>query len=483
MDVADSKRKTTLPNGAVWCVILAGLVFAGSVAFFVFTVKAFRSQSNFLPEPTLTVNGGAADWRALRQLLIREISPIDPDISLKLSQPFSSEWKALQWMFIKDKASMSHMASETIQRFALVATFIHFGLDIDPAQHCCDWKGVECEGGEPLRLNFTGYSLVGTIPISLAYVSPSLKSLDLADRQLKGTIPRACLASWNELAYLHLGGNQFTRFFSDLADTHAFDSLTFLNIENNRLIESVPSSLANWTSLKGLYLRGNKDLSGPLLEYGLPHWKAIEVIDISQTAIDGSIPDDDLELSSLVALDAADAKLSGTLPESLSTATNLVKLALGGNDLANWTGTLPVAYAALTALEYFSLMEFGRVGGTLPDTWGHAWAKIQALDLFGSYSLTGTIPPSWGNMTDLVILRLSKSGIVGTIPGELGRLTNLVELSLSRTQLEGTMPQEVCALRIEGVLKELEADCSVRKGDTSPSVHCPNPQCCTECAA
>ena len=62
----------------------------------------------------------------------------------------------------------------------------------------------------------------------------------------------------------------------------------------------------------------------------------------------------------------------------------------------NITGTLPVSWANLTQLRELFLHD-NSLTGTLPPSWS-SMSQLSFVDL-SSNSLTGTLPPSWSNMT------------------------------------------------------------------------------------
>lgn len=462
--------------GTVTCIALVTALFVGSAVFFAITFKNHHMKDQ--PLPAKSASGGQEEWNALRDLLVTELSPIDPEFFLNLQKPSSPEWKALQWMVVKDEQQRKNTSKASVQRYAVAVTYLHFDLALNASQHECSWKGVECMSDDQvvISLNFTGQALAGIIPTSLAYL-PSLVYLDLYAQKLQGSIPVACYSQWKNLTHLNLELNQLTQVFTTnkAVDAGAWTTIEFLNAKNNILSESVPKSLSQWTNIRQLDLGGNSELTGPLLEYGLPFWSMVESIDISQTGLTGTIPEN-LSLGQLTVLAASYTPISGTLPESLATATNLEKLSLGLST-TSWTGTLPQSYSALTALQFVSLVSLNEINGTLPASWGHAWTNVTALDLFGNPSISGPIPTSWGYMTNMVVLRLADTGITGSIPSEFGRLTNLGDLTMFHTHLTGSMPQEVCDLRTAHSLTKLWVDCI-----QNTPIQCPSPSCCTMCA-
>jgi hypothetical protein len=84
--------------------------------------------------------------------------------------------------------------------------------------------------------------------------------------------------------------------------------------------------------------------------------------------------------------------------------------------------------------------------GPLPP--GFASMRLGILDLTNTTVAAG--PDSLRtifNMSSLIFLRLSNSGITGTIPESIGNLTNVIELYLLGNQLEGTIPSSIRNLR------------------------------------
>ncbi|KAA8537623.1 hypothetical protein F0562_027231 [Nyssa sinensis] len=84
--------------------------------------------------------------------------------------------------------------------------------------------------------------------------------------------------------------------------------------------------------------------------------------------------------------------------------------------------------------------------GSIPEWFGRSLSALQLLDL-RSCSITGTIPPSLGNLSLLNSLYLSDNLITGIIPPTLGQLPSLSVLNLSQNLFKGSIPPSLSALR------------------------------------
>ena len=71
--------------------------------------------------------------------------------------------------------------------------------------------------------------------------------------------------------------------------------------------------------------------------------------------------------------------------------------------------------------------------------------QVTSISL-GLKSLTGSIPPELGNLTNLKILVLDENQLTGTIPSQLGSLSELTEIDIGNNQLTGSIPSQLGSL-------------------------------------
>ncbi|MBL7958918.1 immunoglobulin domain-containing protein [bacterium] len=73
--------------------------------------------------------------------------------------------------------------------------------------------------------------------------------------------------------------------------------------------------------------------------------------------------------------------------------------------------------------------------------------RVITVNLSGN-NLTGTIPSSIGNMTNLTQLQLFGNHLTGSVPPQIGNLINLTSLGLENNLLSGTVPSGISNLSI-----------------------------------
>ncbi|HVT04509.1 MAG TPA: hypothetical protein VHL58_14170 [Thermoanaerobaculia bacterium] len=129
--------------------------------------------------------------------------------------------------------------------------------------------------------------------------------------------------------------------------------------------------------------------------------------------------------------------------------TTVTGLALNDNNLVG--GPLPPSLGNLAQLLILDLAPLvqgspsrNRISGSIPVELG-SLAQLQYLRLFGN-QLTGSIPPELGRLAQLRQLLLYFNRLTGGIPPELGKLNQLGYLHLGSNQLTGRIPAELGSL-------------------------------------
>ena len=183
--------------------------------------------------------------------------------------------------------------------------------------------------------------------------------------------------------------------------------------------------------------------------------------------LEGSIPPELGNATSLELFHAQDCSLTGTIPDEFSKLSSLQKLVLAGN---KFSGTLPLTMVRMLSAVEIDLSRNNFTGPVLPTLWRQQ--KLQVL-LLNDNSFTGPLSPNFGDLALLERLEIQNNFLTGDLPTQLGNLRALEVLRTYGNSIDATeVPDEVCSLRrdlpLPG-LQVLEMDC------TEPC------RCCTSC--
>jgi Leucine-rich repeat (LRR) protein len=310
------------------------------------------------------------------------------------------------------------------------------------------------------HLNLTRNSFGGKLPTNLSYCT-QLRVLDVAFNHILGQIPDH-LSSLSKLVTLRLSVNNLTGNIP--AWIGNFSSLYILILSRNNLQGSIPSELGRLSSL-GFFQLSLNNLSGtiPPQIYNI---STIYLFSVVQNRLHGSLPPDvGLTLPNLQEFYGAENSFTGTIPLSLSNASNLSILEFSDNSL---TGTVPQNLASLQGLVILNF-EFNRLGngkdgdlnflkflanctsledlalcgnyfgGVLPSSIANLSTQLNNLTL-GSNMIHGGIPIGIGNLVNLNRLGLEYNHLGGPLPDALGKLQNLEGLGLNNNQFSGPIP-------------------------------------------
>ena len=120
--------------------------------------------------------------------------------------------------------------------------------------------------------------------------------------------------------------------------------------------------------------------------------------------------------------------------------SKVVGLSLNYNNL---TGTIPSSIADLSNVQTIEL-QGNSLSGTIPSQIA-SLTQLERLDL--AYNqLTGAIPSTIGSLAALKFLYLHGNQFTGSIPSQIGNLSQLEDLNLSDDQLTGAIPASIGSL-------------------------------------
>ncbi|KAG7959936.1 hypothetical protein I3843_10G094300 [Carya illinoinensis] len=132
-------------------------------------------------------------------------------------------------------------------------------------------------------------------------------------------------------------------------------------------------------------------------------------------------------------------KKSGERPCNTQSNWNLQKLELFAINSNYFAGLIPYEIFNISTLKNI-WMELNNLSGHLPSNMGHFLPNLQVLTLGGN-ELSGTIPNSIVNASQLFILDLSHNSFSGSIPTTIGNLRLIQKLSLASNKFTFQSPE------------------------------------------
>ncbi|KAK1741228.1 leucine-rich repeat domain-containing protein, partial [Skeletonema marinoi] len=182
------------------------------------------------------------------------------------------------------------------------------------------------------------------------------------------------------------------------------EQLQTLDLSMNNFQGAIPEAIGDLSSVKYLNLLGN-NLTGALPS-SLGKLPAIEVLILGNNALQGELPALIGILRTLQLLDVGSNELISTIPSSFSNLESLKYLVLESN---RFNGTVDVLESMknLTIL----LTRSNSFSGALPDGLFSGTSGSIVADI-GDNKLTGELPTSFANMSNLVSLIGAKNSFV-----------------------------------------------------------------------
>jgi Leucine-rich repeat (LRR) protein len=270
-------------------------------------------------------------------------------------------------------------------------------------------------------------NLKGSMPKELALLT-ALKTLDVGDNTLVGTLPEMVFAVLAQLETMNIANNVFS---GALPSTLGLlGALKELDVSQNGFTSSLPSTLGLLSNL--------------------------EQLDATFNQLTGTLTSALGDLSNLESLLLHQNQLEGQLPSELGLLSNLQQLEMDGNKL---NGTIPTQLGGLMALEELHLFD-NDLNGPIPSELG-ALENLEVLGLVGN-ALTSQLPSQLGDLSSLKELWIYDNQLSGSIPTEMGALLvgNLHSIVMYGNALTGVLPPQICEL--EEVQFDCEEDLSSR---------------------
>ncbi|KAH9717790.1 putative receptor-like protein kinase [Citrus sinensis] len=266
----------------------------------------------------------------------------------------------------------------------------------------CQWTGVTCGQRHPrvIQLYLRNQSVGGFLSPYVGNLS-FLRFINLASNNLHGEIP-------NELGRL--------------------SRLKVLVLDFNSFSGTIPSNLSHCSNLINFSVRRN-NLTGEIPAYIGYYWLKLENLNVAENQLTGQLPPSIGNISTLQQLGVGENKLYGIIPESLGQLRDLNFLSVAEN---NFSGMLPPIFN-ISSLEQISLLT-NRFEGRLPLNIGFNLPKLKIL-IVGQNNLTGSIPQSFSNASNLVILNLSGNHFSGKVGIDFSSLPNITRLNLGQNNL------------------------------------------------
>ncbi|XP_059627079.1 probable LRR receptor-like serine/threonine-protein kinase At3g47570 [Cornus florida] len=376
--------------------------------------------------------------------------------------------------------------------------------------HFCQWHGVTCSRRHQrvTMLELQSRKLAGSISPHVGNLS-FLRILHLQNNSFNHVIPPE-LGRLKRLQYLRLHNNSIEGeipanisgcsaliFFAVVnnnlvgklpVELGSLSKLKAVYIAGNNLMGSIPPSLGNLSSLQGFYatlndfvgsipdvlcrlpnlaymgMAGNR-LSGKIPPPSLFNHSSRTTIDVSTNQIQWSLPSSfGITIPNLQFLGISQNQFIGSIPVSISNATNLAFFVAGSNNLTGKVPTLQklqklerflISFnnlgsgevgdlnflSSLTNATSLEILQFNQnnFGGKLPESIGNLSTKL--LVLSSSYNPTfGEIPTQIFNLVNLEGLYMEANQLTGNIPNDIGRIQRLQQLGFGKNKLSGNIP-------------------------------------------
>ncbi|KAL7616485.1 hypothetical protein Lser_V15G01263 [Lactuca serriola] len=268
-----------------------------------------------------------------------------------------------------------------------------------------------CESKNLQELDLSNNMLHGSLPQCFDSLT-SLKLLDISSNQFSGILPPSLIANLTSLEYIDFSHNIFegSFSFSYFCNLTKLEVVRFRNdngrfeVETEEPIDWIPKFQLKVLALSNCNMNIHK---GHLVPGFLLHQHKLLELDMSHNSLEGQFPNWLIENNTN--LQVLNLRNNSFDSVSLYKNANMKWLDLSGNHMK----------------------------GTILNNIPKLFPNINRLNLSRN-SLSGAIPPSYGDLSRLQVLDLSDNELSGEVPKELfTNLSYLDILKLSRNNLHG----------------------------------------------
>jgi len=401
----------------------------------IFTSHLSLNTPNILSNPARPANMGFSPVLPLSQFLssILFLFHFHTTISssnYSSSSHFCAPDQSLSLLQFKESFSISSSASGRCQHPKTESW--KEGTD------CCLWAGVTCDmkTGQVTALDLACSMLYGTLhPNSTLFSLHHLQKLDLSDNHFNSSHISSRFGQFSNLTHLNLNYSVFEgQVPSKISQLSKLVSLD-LSGDRNDYLSLEPISfdklVRNLTQLRELDLsRVNMSLVVPNSLMNLS--SSLSSLILNSCRLQGKFPFSMRKFKHLQQLELAENNLKGPIPYDLEQLTELVSLALSGNE-NDYLSLEPISFDKLvqnlTQLRelYLKWVDMSLV---VPNSLMNLSSSLSSLTVY-SGGLQGKFPSSVRKFKHLQKLDLRYSNLTGSIPDDLGQLTELVSIDLS----------------------------------------------------
>ncbi|XP_060195245.1 LRR receptor-like serine/threonine-protein kinase FLS2 [Lycium barbarum] len=212
--------------------------------------------------------------------------------------------------------------------------------------------------------------------------------------------------------------------------------LVSLDLSYNNFHGELPPEFSRLRKLRIINLSFN-NFTGQIPKF-LGEFQDLQMLSLENNSFSGFIPPPISNMKNLGFLNLRYNNLEGNIPTGIATLRSLKWLSFGFNKL---NGSNVLSMFNISTLEYLDLINAGLIGD-FPSDLCRRLPRLQRLGL-NFNMLSGEIPRSISECSELQVLLLLQNNFIEKIPRELGKLQLLQILTLGFNKLQGTIPDEI----------------------------------------